>query len=502
MIGYITNIKENHARETKKQYHPFHNETDSLLLGKTQAHENMKTEPLLQNSSLISDLLNGVPHGIALLDTNLCIVAMNRYLEAMSGYVTDEARGVYGEFILRSNLGSKNKVCRDVLESGESVSAEGNIINRRRKKIPIHFTLSCIHDEQRKPLGVLIVLEDISILKAMDAKLHGTSAGTEILGHSPQMEKVFELMSVLARTDASVLITGETGTGKDMIADVLHRSSQRARHPFIKVNCGALSESLLESELFGHVKGAFTGAVKDRNGMFRLAHRGSIFLTEIGDLSLPLQAKLLSVLDDQEFFPVGGSKKIKVDVRIIAATHRSLRQEVQQGNFREDLFYRLNVLHMHMPPLREREGDIKLLMDHFLRLFSTKLEKEITGFKKKAMNILSFYHYPGNVRELRNIIEYSVNISQRNKIGKKDLPPYLFRPEDSPLPAPTANILSTPLPSLQEGPTEQTGGWIAVEKEMILDALRKTGGNRSKAAKMLGWGRTTLWRKLNKYRLS
>ncbi len=462
----------------------------------------MKSEPSLQNSSLISDLLNGVPHGIALLDTNLCIVAMNRYLEAMSGYATDEANGVYGEFILRSNLGTKNKVCRDVLESGESVSTEGNIINRRRKKIPIQFTLSRLHDEQGQPVGVLIVLEDISVLKAEDAKHHGTSAGTEILGHSPQMEKVFELMSVLARTDASVLITGETGTGKDKIAEELHKSSQRARHPFIKVNCGALPEALLESELFGHVKGAFTGAVKDRAGMFRLAHRGTIFLTEIGDLSLPLQVKLLSVLDDQEFFPVGGSKKVKVDVRFIAATHRSLRQEVQQGNFREDLFYRLNVLRIHMPPLREREGDIKLLLDHFMRQFSTKLGRNVVGFTKKAMNTLSSYHYPGNVRELRNIAEYSANICQGNKVGIKALPHYLSRVPASPVPAPAAISAALTLSAVREQPADKTGGWTEVEKEMIMDALRKTGGNRSKAAEILGWGRTTLWRKLNKYKLA
>lgn len=462
----------------------------------------MKTEPSLQDFSIIPELLNGIPHAIALLDTNLCIVAMNRYLEAMSGYVTDEAKGVYGEFILRSNLGSKNKVCRDVLESGESISAEGNIINRRRKKIPIQFTLSRLHNEQGKPVGVLIVLEDISVLKAVDAKRHGTSARTEILGHSPQMEKIFELMSVLARTDASVLITGETGTGKDMVAEALHKSSQRARHPFIKVNCGALPEALLESELFGHVKGAFTGAVKDKPGMFRLAHRGAIFLTEIGDLSLPLQVKLLSVLDDQEFFPVGASKKVKVDVRIIAATHRSLRQEVQQGNFREDLFYRLNVLRIHMPPLRERDGDIKLLLDHFMRQFNTILGRNVDGFTKKAMKTLSCYHYPGNVRELRNIAEYSANICQGNKVGIKDLPQYLFRVPDSPMPPPAAIAPATASSAVREHPADKTGGWTEIEKEMIMDALRKTGGNRSKAAEILGWGRTTLWRKLNKYNLA
>ncbi len=460
-----------------------------------------------------TELLNGIPHGIALLDKNLCIVAMNHALEAMSGYVTDEAKGIYGEFILRSNLGSKNLVCREVLDSGESVSVEGNIINRARKKMPVHFTLSRLHDELGCAVGVLIVLEDITVLKAVNAKQQGGSGESEILGHSPKMEKVFDLMSVLARTDASVLITGETGTGKDMVAEALHKSSQRARHPFIKVNCGALPEALLESELFGHVKGAFTGAVKGSSGMFRLAHRGTIFLTEIGDLSLPLQVKLLSVLDDQTFFPVGGSKKVKVDVRIIAATHRTLRQEVRDGHFREDLFYRLNVLRLHMPPLREREGDIILLLDHFLRLFSSKLGRKGVGFSRKAIDTLSRYHYPGNVRELRNIVEYSANICQGKRVGVKSLPDYLFRPSD-PVPAPS--VITPPAQPLiavddqqvedQQISHEQkpagTGGWTEVEKKMILDALRQSGGNRTKAAEILGWGRTTLWRKLNKYQLT
>ena len=463
----------------------------------------MKSDPVPQHSLVISELLNAVPHGIALLDIDMCIVSMNHFLEAMTGYGIDEARGVYGEFILRSNLGSKDRVYKEVLESGESVSVEGNIINRRRKMVPIQFTLSCIHDVQGQPVGIIVVLEDISVLKAVDSKYHGSSARSEILGHSPQMEEIFELMSVLARTDASVLITGETGTGKDMIAEQLHKSSQRSRHPFIKVNCGALPEALLESELFGHVKGAFTGAVKDNAGMFRLAHKGTIFLTEIGDLSLSLQVKLLSVLDDQEFFPVGGSKKVKVDVRVIAATHRSLRQEVQQGRFREDLFYRLNVLHLHMPPLRERDGDIRLLLDHFLRQFSVKLGRNISDFTKKAIDTLGRYDYPGNVRELRNIVEYSVNISQGGKVGIKDLPQYLFRQPDSPLPAPVEIVPSISSSAVQKQPANKMiGGWTEVGKEMIMDALRKSGGNRSKAAGILGWGRTTLWRKLNKYRLT
>ncbi|TKB24401.1 PAS domain S-box protein [Desulfopila sp. IMCC35006] len=451
----------------------------------------------------LPELLNAIPHGIVLLDTKLCIVAINRSCEGLVGYSSDEVSGIYSDFILRTNLGNNDQVCRKVLEDGLSVSKEGNLINKRREKIPIQFTISRLHDLRHKPTGILIVLEDISALQAKKADLQGDDQEFGIIGHSRQMEEVFELMSVLARTDASVLITGETGTGKDKIAEQLHKLSQRGRKPFIKVNCGALPAALLESELFGHVKGAFTGAVNDNIGMFRLADKGTIFLTEIGDLSLPLQVKLLSVLDDHAFYPVGGSKQIEIDVRIIAATHRSLRMEVEQGRFREDLFYRLNVLHLHIPPLRERDGDIPLLLDHFLRQFRTKLARDIIGFNRKSIDRLSSYHYPGNVRELRNIVEYAVTFCQEKKIGVKDLPQYLVKPTKSP----RVNHTDHVDPSLSSPPPEQsvqakTGGWAEAEKENIMDALVKTGGNRSKAAELLGWGRTTLWRKIKKYRLT
>ncbi len=472
----------------------------------------MKIESVLQSIPVFNELLDGIPHGVAVLDTNLCVLTLNRFLEAMLGYNSDDVRGVYGDFILRSNPSFRNQVYKQVLESRESHSFDGDIITRRRKKIPVHFTLTCLHDDKGRPSGILIVLEDSSVVKVEDYIHHEESIRNDILGHSPQMEKVFELMSVLSRTDASVLITGETGTGKDLIAEALHKSSQRARQPFVKVNCGALPEALLESELFGHVKGAFTGAVTGNIGMFRLAHKGTIFLTEIGDLSLPLQVKLLSVLDDQEFFPVGGSKKMRVDVRVIAATHRSLRSEVHQGRFREDLFYRLNVLHLPTPPLRERDGDIRLLLDHFLRHFGTKLGRRGMHFSSQALKYLNRYSYPGNVRELRNIAEYSANICQGKIVGIKDLPQYLFRPLDSlsdsqpVLVSPNVSIKEkqTPVFEVQEKPAvvTRTGGWADMEKQMMLDALRESGGNRSKAAEKLGWGRTTLWRKLKKYKIA
>ena len=462
----------------------------------------MKPESVWSNFPGVVELLNAIPHGIALLDTNLCIVALNRSLEGMIGYSTDEVKGIYGDFILRTNLGNNDQVCRKVMEHGKSVSMEGDIISKGRKKISIQFTLSRLHDLQNRAKGILVVLEDMSALqvKKIDSQRNAEDSG--ILGSSQQMKDVFELMSVLSRTDASVLITGETGTGKDKIAEQLHMLSPRGRQPFIKVNCGALPEALLESELFGHTKGAFTGAVKDSIGKFRLADKGTLFLTEIGDLSLPLQVKLLSVLDDQEFFPVGGSKKIEVDVRIMAATHRSLRQEVAQGRFREDLFYRLNVLHLHIPPLRERDGDIRLLLDFFLQQFRTKLIRNITGFSKESIALLNSYHYPGNVRELRNIMEHATSMCQEGDILVDHLPQNLVEPEKYPLT--TGRLITSSLSPVIEKPLEslKTGGWAEVEKEKIMEALRMAEGNRSAAAQILGWGRTTLWRKIKKYQLS
>ncbi|MEA3546473.1 MAG: sigma 54-interacting transcriptional regulator [Thermodesulfobacteriota bacterium] len=458
-----------------------------------------------------SEILNGVPHGIAILDTDLRIVEMNGFLEVLTGFSNSDARGVDADFIIRSKIEDKSRQFRKVLETKQNLSVTGDILNQHHKKIPVHFTLSTLRDKFGTVAGLLVFLEDVSAQQSFDMKRLSPEAVDNILGHSPKMQEMFELLPLLAHTDASILITGETGTGKDMIAEAIHKTSKRSRRPFIKVNCGALPEALLESELFGHVRGAFTGAVKDKPGLFRLAQDGTIFLTEIGDLPLALQVKLLSFLDDKEFFPVGGVKKVQVNVRIIAATHRPLRALVNRGEFREDLFYRLNVLRLHLPPLREREGDIRLLLDHFLRKFNSGLNKNIQSFNSKSIDILTSYAYPGNVRELRNIVEYAVNICQGTKVQRKCLPRYLFSPAEvlkKPEPSDQETYITAKTPQEEQSDTAETktarrtGGWQAVEKEMILEALKKSRGNRSQAARTLGWGRTTLWRKLNRHGLT
>jgi PAS domain S-box-containing protein len=464
---------------------------------------NESLHPLLAEIT-VNNLLDSIPHGIAVVDRQLKIVVINEFLEALTGVVLADVQGVYVDFVLRSNIGNRGRTFREVLDSGEAIVLDGDIVSRDRRKIPMQFTLSPLRDREEAIVGLVIVLDDLSTVVNPAGLGPDTDVTDSIIGQSPKMREVFDLIPLMAHTEASVLITGETGTGKDKVAEAIHKRSSRAKKPFIKINCGALPESLLESELFGYVKGAFTGAVKDKPGMFRLAQGGTLFLTEIGDMPLPLQVKLLSVLDDREFFPLGGEKKIKVDVRIIAATHRPLKQRVAAGEFREDLYYRLNVLHLHLPPLRERETDTRFLLNHFLRIFAERTGSSLKSFGAEALKLLMEYPYPGNIRELRNIVEYCVNICQSRQIEVDHLPKHLFSrmAPATPVAAETAApLLPEPVPAATAPVQEETRDWLAIEKDLIISTLTQTRGNRSKAAEILGWGRTTLWRKLKTHGL-
>ena len=284
------------------------------------------------------------------------------------------------------------------------------------------------------------------------------------------------------------------------MAEEIHKASDRADGPFVKINCGALPENLLESELFGHKKGAFTGADSDKLGRLRLAHQGTLYLTEIGDLPLPLQVKLLTFLDDKIVFPLGSTDGFQADVRVIAATHRNLERMVRDGLFRQDLLFRLNVVRFHLPPLRERGGDVRLLLDHFLKLYTGRFGKNIKDFSLPARGFLLNYPYPGNVRELRNIIEYATGICSVDTIGMEHLPTYLT--EETAADGGTApesrgpETVDYPVRSQTEGRR-----WADIERQLIVETLLKARGHKSKAAEILGWGRTTLWRKMKQYGL-
>jgi PAS domain S-box-containing protein len=446
-------------------------------------------------------LLNEVPLGVLILDRQRRVLFCNHALEAIVGITAAAAQGLACRHVMRS------RVCLTGCPAAqgdlaENVCFETDLINRDRKRIPVRGTLGPIFDADGNPVGFVETVEDLRSLKEHDEQVGRAYGFGNVVGQSRQMEKLFRIVPVIAQSDASVLITGETGTGKDMLAETLHQESERAKGPFVKINCGALPETLLESELFGHVKGAFTGATENKQGRFYLAHNGTLYLTEIGDLPLPLQVKLLTFLDDKVVYPLGATKGFAADVRVVAATHRKLERMVREGRFRQDLFFRLNVLRLHIPPLREREGDVRLLLDHFLNFFTRKTQRAVTGYAPKTMSVLLAYDYPGNVRELRNIVEYAVNVCRDGKILPKHLPAYLSEARESIRPADVSPEPVAPPPMetvVEAGPIAGDGSWPMAEKRIILEALVKAKGNRQKAAQQLGWARSTLWRKMKHY---
>ncbi|MFO8047396.1 MAG: sigma-54 dependent transcriptional regulator [Desulfosudaceae bacterium] len=304
-----------------------------------------------------------------------------------------------------------------------------------------------------------------------------------IVGTSPAMIKLLEVVEQAAPSDANILITGESGTGKELVAGALHFNSPRKDHPFVKLNCAAITETLLESELFGHERGAFTGAEKNQKGKFVQAHEGSILLDEIGEMPLSMQTKLLRVLQEKEVSPVGSEKTFKVNVRVIASTNKSVEQLMEEGQFREDLFFRINVVHLHVPPLRQRIEDIPVLAHHFLELLAKKNDKQISGLTPDAMDSLLKYHWPGNVRELINTIERAVVLTRSEYLSQTDFPLLAGKDqEDDAARAPVGNL------SLAE-----------IEKEAIIKTLEAADGNRSEAARRLGITRKTLLTKLKQY---
>lgn len=457
-------------------------------------------EGLVSRPVALWPILDEFPVGIVVVDSERRILLVNRAFEALSGLGRNEVEGLFCCDVLRSNICVHDCPAAKGRRSKEPVSSKGNIINRNREKIFVRLTLVPLQDSGGEPVGFLEVVEDIHALEGHSQSCQNAFSFDGIIGQSVQMTELFDILPVIAQSDSSVLITGETGTGKDLVAEVIHQASNRARGPFIKVNCGALPEALLESELFGHKKGAFTGAIADKPGRFRLAHGGTLYLTEIGDLPLLLQVKLLTFLDDKVVYPLGSTKGFQADVRVIAATHRDLEQMVQEGLFREDLLFRLNVVRLYLPALRERGEDVSLLMDHYRRVFRSRLGKQIKGFSSEARRVLLDYAFPGNVRELKNILEYSANICQAEEICPEHLPAYLTQPKKLQQRRDDGFGTSSLLLARHQEYAEP-GGLPDIERRLIIDALIRAKGRKNKAAALLGWGRSTLWRKMKEHQL-
>jgi transcriptional regulator with PAS, ATPase and Fis domain len=476
----------------------------------------------LDLSSALPFIVDELPLGIVTMNVARRVVLLNRAMEALTGFDRKTAEALACRHIVRGDFCMERCPALSQNPGPEVLCVEGNIINRDRRKIPVRVTFTPIRDALGKVAGFFETFEDTRLLSTLSGKRSGAYSFGHIVGRSPQMEQVFRYLPMIAQSDSSVLITGETGTGKDLVAEAIHQESSRAKGPFIKVNCGALPETLLESELFGHQKGAFTGAVENKPGRFRLAHHGTLFLAEIGDLPLSLQVKLLTFLDDRIVYPLGGTKGLPCDVRVIAATHRDLEHMVREKRFREDLLFRLNVVRMQLPALRERKDDIQLLLDHFLQTFVSRFKKPIKGISGKALDILLAYAYPGNVRELKNIIEYASNVCQEIQILPEHLPAYLARPVSpfSSMEDPTRGLAPEHPASLAKGSgridpasmerkmileailektkeeEKENLEWPALERKMIVDAIVKARGSRSQAAALLGWSRSKLYRKM------
>lgn len=424
-----------------------------------------------------------VTEGIVAVDTDLRVSQANQAAEAICGFSAQEAQ--------KQKWGELKTDCSQECSKVLSLALLGRVPVRRQRltcwqdgsrQQSVIANATPLQDQAGRHLGAVLVLRDISRLAQLERELEERRGFHRLVGASPAMQRVYQLMDDLADTDATALITGESGTGKELVAEALHFSGPRREKPLVKVNCSALAESLLESELFGHVRGAFTGAVKDKTGRFELAHGGSLMLDEVGDISPRIQLKLLRVLQEKEFERVGDSHTRRVDVRIIACTNQDLKAKVAQGEFREDLYYRLKVVEVVLPPLRERRGDISLLAQHFLDKFRRQYNKGIQGASPELLARLLDHAWPGNVRELEHALEHAFVLCRGNTLEARHLPPELRREEGR-------------LPLPQEARTEY-------ESHELRQALERCRWNKARAARELGISRQTLYRRIKRYKLT
>ena len=424
-------------------------------------------------------IFQSVSEAIILVDNDIKLLQFNSVASQFCGYCQSDISTPLVE-ISNSCEGSCRHVIREVLTDGNLHHL--NRIECRKQdgtKRVVSLTVSPVNDEKGVLIGAVSVIRDESAVVFLEKQLHRQSGFGGIIGKNAAMQRLYTLIEALADVQTTVLINGESGVGKELVAAALHHQGARRGKAFIKVNCSALSEPLLESELFGHVRGAFTGAISNKIGRFQKADGGTIFLDEIGDISPAMQMRLLRVLQENEFEQVGDSATIKVNVRVIAATNQDLAEKVRLGTFRHDLFYRLNVVRLIIPPLRDRRDDIPLLISHFLDKFSRKFSKQIKAADQEVTGLFQIYSWPGNIRELEHVIEHASVLTTSTLLSRDVLPQDFLNAVTSPSPGTVHNVLpAAPAMSFE-------------------DALRTTGGNKAKAARLLGVSRSTIYNKLN-----
>ncbi len=441
---------------------------------KTVKMNALTIDAILSNRKNLERILDNIKDGIIAHDLNRHIFYFNRKAEEITGYRREDVIGKDCHEALGGPFcGSRCSFCGIQPIFVDTAEYPVNIITREGKARRLEMTAAMMRDENDREVGVLATFRDVTDLFELRVKARAITGFCNIIGCDSKMVDVFRQIKDVSGYDYPVHISGETGTGKELVANAIHNESLRAGHPFVPINCGALPEGLIESELFGHVKGAFSGAIRDKKGRFELADKGTILLDEIAELPKLLQVKLLRFLQEGTFEKVGGEKTASVNVRVISATNKDLKKEVKKESFREDLFYRLNVIPIHIPPIRERKSDIPLLVDHFLSKAPVINGQRPVRIAQEAMSMLMDYAWPGNVRELQNAVQFAI-VRCKGKV---------IRPEDLPL-----ELRNVTFEKPKRGPMRK------LEAGMVKAALTKTGGNKARAAKVLGVGRATLYR--------
>jgi len=427
-------------------------------------------------------ILESLSDGVFTVDPQWLVTTFNKSAERITGVSRKDAIGKRCAEVFRSSLCGAECALKATLKSGRPIiGRSAYIIHSSGQQIPISISTAVLKNSSGKVIGGAETFRDLSEIDALRRELEGRMRVGELVSHSPIMQKLFEVLPSIAASPSTVLLQGETGTGKELVARTLHALSPRAQGPFIAVNCGALPDTLLESELFGYKAGAFTGAVKDKPGRFALAKGGTLFLDEIGEISPALQVRLLRVLQERTFEPLGSTRSEKADVRVIVATNRDLLERCKAGTFREDLYYRINVVRIELPPLRRRKEDIPLLAEQFIAHFNRLQNKTVGGIAPEALSLLMAYDWPGNVRELANVIERAFILCGTGRIDLGHLP---------------ETLTGLSLSRMPNGRVDLREAREALDVQAIRAALLHNHGNRLAAAKELGVHKTTLFRKM------
>ncbi len=425
-------------------------------------------------------ILESISDGVFTVDHEWRVTAFNRAAEEITGIPREEAVGRRCCEVFRASMCETDCALRRTMDSGKAIiNKSAYIVDSQGRRIPVSVSTALLRDARGAVVGGVETFRDLSLVEELRKEIEQRYEIGDIVSRSASMRVLFDMLPQVAASESTVVIQGETGTGKELLARAIHGLSPRKDKPFVAVNCGALPDTLLESELFGYQEGAFTGAHRDKPGRFALAEGGTLFLDEIGDVSAALQVRLLRVLQERVYEPLGATKSRKADVRVIAASNKDLAELVKMGQFRRDLYYRINVVRLELPPLRDRKEDIPLLVDRFIRHLNRVQDRAITGIAPEAMSLLMAHDYPGNIRELENIIEHSFVLCPDGMISPACLP-------DS--------ITLTRRDTASPAPDNYVSALQTAEARIILDALERCGGNRSAAAKMLGMHKSTFFR--------